>query len=203
MQNTSQQERKSSKTPVKVITPDELCRVFRCSSAILGRGKFNLFSVQSKALKLADRLQTVLGQPVHKVSGVSSTICYKCKRELEKYEKYIQVLEVELKQFRESFTDSPWSSSRFDALRWKDVRTSHLPFLLLYLGKTGLAKIIVHLTNSSPFKKRFFNRPIRFPGSNFDSGEMNGNVIGSTRSLKRLNCLSPRSLAEQHLWHPG
>ena len=49
---------------------------------------------------------------------VSSTICYKCKRELEKYEKYSQVLEVELKQFRE-LSDSPscpWSSLRFDAL---------------------------------------------------------------------------------------
>ena len=45
----------------------------------------------------------MLGQPVHKVSGVSSTICYKCKRELEKFEKYIQVLEVELKQFRELY----------------------------------------------------------------------------------------------------
>ena len=60
MQNTTQHERKSSKTPVKVITPDELCRVCRCSPAILGRGKFNLFSAQSKALKLADRLKTVL-----------------------------------------------------------------------------------------------------------------------------------------------
>ena len=50
--------------PVKVITPNELCRGCRCSPAILGRGKFNLFSAQSKALKLADRLQTVLGQPV-------------------------------------------------------------------------------------------------------------------------------------------
>ena len=52
------------------------------------------------------------------------------------------------------------------------------PFLFSHLGKTGLAKIIAHLTNSSTFKKRFFNRPIRFPGSNFDSGEINGNVIG-------------------------
>ena len=103
MQKT-QHERK--RTPVKVITPDELCRVCRCSPAILGRGKFNLFSAQSKALKLADRLQTVLGQPVQKVSGVSSTLCYKCKRELEKYEKYIQVLEVELKKFRELYRQS-------------------------------------------------------------------------------------------------
>ena len=48
--------------------------------------------------------------------------------------------------------------------------------------KTGLNKIVAHLTNNSLFKKRFFNRPIRFPGSNFDSGEINGSVIGSARS---------------------
>ena len=59
-----------------------------------------------------------------------------------------------------------------------DIRS----LLFSHLGKTGLAKIIAHLTISSPFKKRFFNRPIRFPGSNFDSGEINGNVIGSARS---------------------
>ena len=59
-----------------------------------------------------------------------------------------------------------------------DIRS----LLFSHLGKTGLAKIIVHLTNSSPFKKRFFNRPIRFPGSNFDSEEINGNMIGSARS---------------------
>ena len=63
MQNTTQHERKSSKTPVKVITPDELSRVCRCSPAILGRGKFNLFSAQSEELKLADRLQNDFGQP--------------------------------------------------------------------------------------------------------------------------------------------
>ena len=86
--------------------------VCQCGSAVLGRKKFNLFS----ALKLADCLRTVLGQPVHKASGVSSTICYKCKRELEKYEKYIQVLEVELKQIRELSDSGLWSSLRFDAL---------------------------------------------------------------------------------------
>ena len=59
-----------------------------------------------------------------------------------------------------------------------DIRS----LLFSHLGKTGLAKIIAHLTNSSPFKKSFFNRPIRFPGSNFYSGEITGNVIGSARS---------------------
>ena len=48
--------------------------------------------------------------------------------------------------------------------------------------KTGLTKIVAHLTNSNPCKKRFSNRPIRFPGSNLDSGEITGNVIGSARS---------------------
>ena len=47
-----------------------------------------------------------------------------------------------------------------------------------FLGKTGWAKIIAHLTNSNPLKKHFFNQPIRFPGSNLDSGEINSNVIG-------------------------
>ena len=51
-----------------------------------------------------------------------------------------------------------------------------------FIVKTGLDKIVAHLTNNSLFKKRFFNRPIRFLGSNFDSGEINGNVIGSARS---------------------
>ena len=41
---------------------------------------------------------------------------------------------------------------------------------------------VAHLTNSNPCKKRFSNRPIRFPGSNLDSGEITGNVIGSARS---------------------
>ena len=103
---TMQNERKSSKTPVKVIKPDDLCRVCRCSPAVF--------------------------------------------------------------------------------------------FLnLAFLGKTGLAKIMAHLTNSNPFKKRFFTQPIRFPGSNLDSGEIKGNVIGSALS-KKLNCLSQRSLADQH-----
>ena len=58
-------------------------------------------------------------------------------------------------------------------------------FLLRFYGKdckTGLTKIVAHLTNSNPCKKRFSNRPIRFPGSNLDSGEITGNVIGSARS---------------------
>ena len=62
---------------MKVNKPDDLCRVCRCIPTVLGRGKFNLFSAQSKALMLADRLQTLLQQPVHKASGIS--ICSKTK----------------------------------------------------------------------------------------------------------------------------
>ena len=58
-------------------------------------------------------------------------------------------------------------------------------FLLRFYGKdckTGLTKIVAHLTNSNLCKKRFSKRLIRFPGSNLDSGEITGNVIGSARS---------------------
>ena len=58
-------------------------------------------------------------------------------------------------------------------------------YLMQFYGKdckTGLVKTVANLTNSSPSKKRFSNRPIRFPGSNLDSGEITGNVIGSARS---------------------
>ena len=34
----------NQKTPTKVIKPDDLCRVCRCSPAVLGRRKWNLFS---------------------------------------------------------------------------------------------------------------------------------------------------------------
>ena len=64
----------------------------------------------------------------------------------------------------------------------RPCRLFFLNLAFLGKGKTGLAKIIAHLTNSNPFKKRFFNQPITFPGSNLDSGEIKGNVIGSACS---------------------
>ena len=79
--------------------------------------------------------------------------------------------------------------SRFTAFQYPGE------FCLVFV-KTGLDKIVARLTNNSLFKKRFFNRPIRFEGSNFDSGEMNGNVIGSVRSkdlTARARGLSPIS----------
>ena len=82
--------------------------------------------------------------------------------------------------------------------------------------KTSLAKIIAHLTNSSPFKKLFSNRPIQFPGSNLDSDEINGKVIGLARSKDLTAWASGLSqtsttrsdgrslpLASEKTWHPG
>ena len=85
-------------------------------------------------------------------------------------------------------------------------------YLMRFYGKdykTGLVKIVANLTNSSSSKKRFSNWPIRFPGSNLNSGEITGNVIGSAL-WKDLTAwargLSPtsttRSDAPRH-WRPG
>lgn len=88
-----------------------------------------------------------------------------------------------------------------------------------YSGKTGLTKIPVHLANGSPFKKRFFNLPMKSPGSNFDSGDRNGNLIGSAHSKDYLTAwargfwststTSPALFTllaagkREDLWHPG
>ena len=70
------------KTPTKVIKPDDLCRVCRCSPAVLGRGKCNLFtSKKSIEEKIAERLSTVLDIPVLQSDGFFSVICYKCHRQ--------------------------------------------------------------------------------------------------------------------------
>lgn len=88
-----------------------------------------------------------------------------------------------------------------------------------YSRKTGLTKILVHLANGSPFEKRFFNLPIKCSGSNFDSGDRNGNVIGSAhskdyltawaRGLWSTSTTSPALFTllaageRQALWHSG
>ena len=64
----------NQKMPTKVIKPDNLCRLCRCSPAALGRRKCNLFS--SKKLieeKITEWLSMVLDMPLLK----SSIICYK------------------------------------------------------------------------------------------------------------------------------
>ena len=83
------------------------------------------------------------------------------------------------------------ASSLFRVKSWL-INAAVWRYLMRFYGKdykTGLVKIVAHLTNRSPSNKRFSNRPIRFPGSNHDSGEITGNVIGSARS-KDLTALA-------------
>ena len=66
-------------------------------------GRFNLFEGKnSRERNLAWRLSLVLGFPVNKESGVSSVICIKCKREIEK----LETLENSLSQFRQKALES-------------------------------------------------------------------------------------------------
>jgi len=79
-------------TPVKKvlceIDVNSLCRVCNINISISGRGKFHLFDGKaSKKQNIATRLSLVLDCPVER-SDVSSCICNKCRRELEKLEKY-------------------------------------------------------------------------------------------------------------------
>ena len=95
------------KTPTKVIKPDDFCRVCRCNPAVLGRGKCNLFSGKNSLKEeLADRLSKVLDIPVTKADGVSSVLCYKCKREFEKFESYKKALQVDLGNFKKRYEES-------------------------------------------------------------------------------------------------
>ena len=70
-----------------------------------------------------------------------------------------------------------------------------------FIIKTGLDKIVAHLTNHSLFKKRFFQPTNQIPRVKFWlwRNKRQRDWIGA---LKRLNCLSQRSLADQHylLW---
>ena len=45
----------------------------------------------------------VLDMPVLKSDGFSSVICYKCKREFEKYENYMKALQVDLGYFKKKY----------------------------------------------------------------------------------------------------
>ena len=82
-------------TPVKKvkglcdIDVNNQCRVCSVNISISGRGKFNLFDGKaSKEQNIATRLSLVLGHPLQRSEGVSSCICNKCRRELDKIEKY-------------------------------------------------------------------------------------------------------------------
>lgn len=95
-----QKDANLTKTPTKIYSPDQFCRLCQCNIAIVGRGKCNIFSGKSSD-GLARRLSIVLDAPVEKEDSVSSNVCYKCKREMEKYEGYMKALNIDLKAFRE------------------------------------------------------------------------------------------------------
>ena len=102
-----QKDANSPNTPTKIYYPDQFCRVCQCNIAIVGRGKCNIFSGKSsKSNELARRLSIVFDESVEKEDNVSSIICYKCKREMEKYEGYMKALNVDLKAFRERYQKS-------------------------------------------------------------------------------------------------
>ena len=88
----------SPKTPTKIYSPDQFCRVCQCNIAVVGRGKCSIFSDE-----LARLLSIVLEAPVEREHDVSSNFCYKCKREMEKDEGYMKVLNVDFKPFRERY----------------------------------------------------------------------------------------------------
>ena len=77
---------------------DQSFRLCQCNIAIVGRGKCNIFSGKSSD-GLARRLSIVFDAPVEKEDSVSSNVCYKCKREMEKLGGYMKALNVDLKAF--------------------------------------------------------------------------------------------------------
>ena len=93
-------------TPVKILrtSVDDCCRAQNVHFATYGCiGRFNLFEGKnSRERNVAGRLSLVLGFPVNKESGVSSVICIKCKRELEK----LETLENSLTKFRQKVLES-------------------------------------------------------------------------------------------------
>ena len=95
-----------SKTPVKIlrVSVDDCCRVCNVHFATYGCiGRFNLFQGKnSRERNVAGRLSLVLGFPVIKESGMSSVICIKCKRELEK----LETLENSLTKFCQKALES-------------------------------------------------------------------------------------------------
>ena len=50
--------------------------------------------MRSKEQNIATKLSSVLGFPVNKESTSSSVLCMKCRRELEKFEKFFEGLSV-------------------------------------------------------------------------------------------------------------
>ena len=91
---------KFSRTPVKILrtSVDDFCRVCNVNIAISGCGRFHLFEGKTSLQNnVAGRLSQVLGFVVTRENGLSSHLCLKCKRDIEK----IESLSNFTKKFRE------------------------------------------------------------------------------------------------------
>ena len=80
----------SSRTPLKFLrtSVDDFCRVCNVNFAVSGCGRFNLFEGKTSLQKNVAGLLS---------NDVSSHLCLKCKRDMEK----IETLSDNLKKFRE------------------------------------------------------------------------------------------------------
>ena len=89
-----------SRTPVKILRTfaDDFCRVCNVNIAISGCARYHLFEGKTSLQNnVAGRLSQVLGFEVTRENGLSSHLCLKCKRDIEKIEK----LSDFTKKFRE------------------------------------------------------------------------------------------------------
>ena len=93
-------------TPVKILrtSVDDFCRVCNVNIAISGCGRFHLFEGKTSLQNnVAGRLSQVLGFEVTRENGLSSHLCLKCKRDIEK----IESLTDFTKTFREKALETP------------------------------------------------------------------------------------------------
>lgn len=96
-----------STTPVKrIVFLNCLCRVCNLNLLISGSGRINLFDgVCAREHKIAARLSTILGFQVAKEIVASSILCMKCRREMKKFEKLFEALNVFRKKAKETLKE--------------------------------------------------------------------------------------------------
>lgn len=96
-----------STTPVKrIVSLNCLCRVCNLNLLISGSGRINLFDgVCAREHKIAARLSTILGFQVAKEIVASSILCMKCRREMKKFEKLFEALNVFRKKAKETLKE--------------------------------------------------------------------------------------------------
>jgi hypothetical protein len=87
MSKQSTPVKKIKQVNINSVNINDTCRICSINIPISVRGRLNIFEgAKSVKEKVAERLSQILQRPVLN-DGTSSTICYKCKRDLEKLEK--------------------------------------------------------------------------------------------------------------------